>query len=92
MDDIKSMDMHNDSWIERWTEDYFAVFEQEKRAIEESLSAYGLKADIYHIGGTSVRGLSGKPIIDILVCPEKDCSLDDVVPALTAIRYDNLGE
>ena len=52
MDDIKGMDMHNDSWIERWTEDYFAVFEQEKRAIEESLSAYGLKAEINHVGGT----------------------------------------
>ena len=60
MDDIKGMDMHNDSWIERWTEDYFAVFEQEKRAIEESLSAYGLKTEIHHVGGTSVIGLSGK--------------------------------
>ena len=92
MDDIKSMDMHNDSWIERWTEDYFTVFEQEKRAIEESLSAYGLKAEIHHVGGTSVIGLSGKPIIDILVCPENERALDDVVPALTAIGYNNLGE
>ena len=92
MDDINSMDIHNDSWIERWTEDYLAAFGQEKRAIDESLSAYGLKADIYHIGGTSVRGLSGKPIIDILVCPENERALDDAVPALTAIGYNNLGE
>ncbi len=92
MDDIRSMDMHNDTWIERWTEEYLAVFEQEKRAINESLSAYGLKADIYHVGGTSVRGLSGKPIIDILVCPEKERALDDAVPALTAIGYNDLGE
>ena len=38
------------------------------------------------------EGMPAKPIIDILVCPDRDVSLEDCIPDLERIGYRNLGE
>ena len=89
---MNDYDIHNEVRIEPWTRDYLETFEREKRAIDKSLSGYGLKAAVYHVGGTSIPGLSGKEIIDILVCPGSAFVPEDLAPALESIGYTNLGE
>lgn len=44
------------------------------------------------MGSTSIKGMVAKPIIDILVCPDKDVPLEDVIPDLERIGYKNLGD
>jgi len=51
-----------------------------------------LDPNIYHIGGTSVPGLSAKPIIDILIEVDDVSSLDDHIKHLEAIGYIGRGE
>ena len=41
---------------------------------------------------TQPEGMPAKPIIDILVCPDRDVSLEDCIPDLERIGYRNLGE
>ena len=72
------------SWVER--------FRKERQQIFDALRNIGLFADIYHIGSTSIKGLAAKPIIDILVCPKEDASLEKIASALRTIGYRNLGE
>ena len=38
------------------------------------------------------RDMISKPIIDILLCPDRDASLDAFIPVLDQIGYTNLGE
>lgn len=47
---------------------------------------------IEHIGSTSVRGLSAKPIIDIDVVIDNDARLEDVTAALGRIGYRHVGD
>lgn len=47
---------------------------------------------IYHIGSTSVPGLSAKPIIDILLAAEKLEDVEDVTQKLEAAGYEAKGE
>ena len=63
-------------------------------AIEsELLQALGeLAISIEHIGSTSVKGLSAKPIIDIDVVIDNDTHLDDVITALGRIGYRHEGD
>jgi len=55
-------------------------FECEREMI---LDAFGeLRAEIQHIGSTSVEGLAAKPIIDIAILVE---SADDAIRAITPL-------
>ena len=47
---------------------------------------------VYHVGSTSIEGMVAKPIIDILVCPNDDVPVEDVIPDLERIGYKNLGD
>ncbi|NBC09234.1 MAG: GrpB family protein [Bacteroidetes bacterium] len=62
-----------------------ARFAEEAAVLSECLSS--LSPRIEHIGSTAVKGLGGKPIIDILVGCPGDGALDEVVPALLSAGY-----
>ena len=85
-------DIHNEVWIEQWTEEYLRVFSQEKQSITATIDERGFKAEVYHVGSTAVRDMPGKEIIDILVCPDPAFALKDLIPALESIDYTNYGE
>ena len=75
-------------WQESWEE----TFQAEKRLIADAMAEAGLRGNVYHIGSTSVEGMISKPIIDILLCPQKDEALDAYIPVLEKAGYTNLGE
>ena len=75
-------------WQECWEENYNAEREQLLGAI----SSAGLCASIFHVGSTSIKNMISKPIIDILLCPEKDAELASFIPVLEGLGYKNLGE
>ena len=85
-------DIHNEVWIEQWTEEYLRVFEQEKQNLIAAIDERGLKAEVYHVGGTAVRDMPGKEIIDILVCPDPAFAPEGLIPALESTGYRNLAE
>lgn len=51
--------------IEDYNSDWAKEYEQEKKMLRQVLN--GKIIDIEHIGSTSIKGLGGKPIIDIMV-------------------------
>ena len=75
-------------------EKYDAAWAQDFRQIEQELKeALGdLALRIEHVGSTSVKGLSAKPIIDLdIVIPDYSC-FDAVVAALETIGYIHEGD
>ncbi|MDY0407483.1 GrpB family protein [Virgibacillus soli] len=52
-------------YLTKWTEEWEKEFIDEKGKIEKLLQPYAVA--IHHIGSTSVKGLSAKPIIDIAI-------------------------
>ncbi|MBR5347688.1 MAG: GrpB family protein [Lachnospiraceae bacterium] len=75
-------------------EKYDEAWEQDFRQIESELKEAlgGLALRIEHVGSTSVKGLSAKPIIDIdIVIPDYSC-FDAVVSALQKIGYQHEGD
>lgn len=71
--------------LKKYNSDWPIQFEKQK---EELLSYIGfLNPKIEHIGSTSIKGLSAKPIIDILVGLEKETDLDKVIQPLTTNNY-----
>ncbi|WP_079509635.1 GrpB family protein [Mesobacillus jeotgali] len=67
-----------------------ALFEQEKQLIDEIFNQDG--AEIYHIGSTSVPGLSAKPIIDIMLAANSLELVEKATPALEGAGYTAKGE
>lgn len=64
----------NEVRIEEYNPTWVAAYDMEERALK---AIFGKAAiDIQHIGSTSVRGLSAKPVIDVLVGL---CSLHDAL-------------
>lgn len=53
------VEAHDDAWVAR--------FEAEKKALEEILKPLAARIRIEHVGSTSVKDLSAKPIIDVAV-------------------------
>lgn len=51
-----------------------------------------LAAAIEHVGGTSVRGLAAKPIIDIDVLLREDADLPLAILRLASLGYDHRGD
>ena len=71
---------------ERWEQ----AFTQIKDEIQAALGSLALR--IEHVGSTSVRGLSAKPIIDIDVVIRDYSVFDTVVTALKEIGYQHEGD
>ena len=79
---------HNPCRLVPWQESWEQIFQEEKRLIEQTLSAADLTNwKICHVGSTSVFGMVSRPIIDILLCPEKTDALDTFIPPLRQIGY-----
>jgi GrpB-like predicted nucleotidyltransferase (UPF0157 family) len=62
-----------------------ALFEREASRIRQVLGAHVVILE--HVGSTSVRGLSAKPIIDILLVVADASDEPGYVPALEAVGY-----
>jgi GrpB-like predicted nucleotidyltransferase (UPF0157 family) len=71
---------------EAWEQDFLKI----KSELEEALGDLALR--IEHVGSTSVKGLSAKPIIDIDVVIEDRSKLDAVIEALAKIGYTHEGD
>lgn len=89
---MEEKDIHNDVWLELWNPEWPHEFHLEKQCIIGTLVANDHTAYVRHVGSTSIEGMPAKPIIDILVCPDKDIPLEDCIPDLERIGYRNLGE
>ena len=84
--------VHRVTQMVPWQESWEETFQEEKQQITAAMAAAGLTGTVYHVGSTSVKGMMAKPIIDILLCPDKAAALDAFIPALEQIGYTNLGE
>ena len=73
-----------------YDEQWEQAFENIKDEILEALGSVALR--IEHVGSTSVRGLSAKPIIDIDVVIKDYSVFDAVVTALEEIGYHHEGD
>ena len=71
---------------ERWKQDFQAI----KNEIQDALGQLALA--IEHVGSTSVKGLSAKPIIDIDVIIEDSSLLGSIISSLAAIGYHHEGD
>lgn len=54
--------------FKKYNKDYPKIFEKEKKLLERLLS----NVKIEHIGSTSIKGLGGKPVIDIIILSDKN--------------------
>ncbi len=71
---------------EAWADDFIKIRDEIKAALGD------LALRIEHVGSTSVRGLSAKPIIDIDVVIRDRKVLDEVISALGTIGYRHEGD
>ena len=71
---------------EQWEQDFLIIKAELVNALGQ------LIIGIEHVGSTSVRGLSAKPIIDIDVVIKDQSVLKDVVSALGKIGYQHEGD
>ncbi|MBO4914891.1 MAG: GrpB family protein [Oscillospiraceae bacterium] len=70
---------------EQWKQDFLKIKDELANALGK------LAIGIEHVGSTSVRGLSAKPVIDIDVVIKDYTILEDVVSALGEIGYQHEG-
>ena len=76
--------------IEPYNSEWRVQFEMERKLL---LPIFGKSAiTIEHVGSTSVAGLAGKPIIDILVIVKDMAVVEKVSERLKAMSYHSLGE
>ena len=73
---------------------YDPEWEEDFRKISEEIGAAlgDLALRIEHVGSTSVKGLSAKPVIDIDAVIRDDTALSEVISALSRIGYTHEGD
>lgn len=71
---------------EKWAQSFVEI----KAELQAALGTLALR--IEHVGSTSVKGLSAKPIIDIDVVIKDRSQLDAVISALGSIGYRHEGD
>ncbi len=71
--------------LEAYNPDWVGDFERIRSELTALIGF--LDPHIEHIGSTSVKGLSAKPIIDVLVGVDSESDLDSVVAPLTKFDY-----
>lgn len=89
---MENRSIHDDVWLSPWNPEWAREFHMEKQCIVGSMIAEEHSAFVRHVGSTAIEGMPAKPIIDILVCPDRDVSLEDCIPDLERIGYRYLGE
>ena len=73
-------------YSDQWERDFLKIKDEIKSALGE------LAKSIEHVGSTSVRELSAKPVIDIDVVVSDSSVLSDVIAALGRIGYQHEGD
>ena len=73
-------------YSDQWERDFLKIKDEIKSVLGE------LAKSIEHVGSTSVRGLSTKPVIDIDVVISDSSVLNDVIAALGRIGYQHEGD
>lgn len=76
--------------VQEYDPNWITQYETEETALKQALGNNMLS--IEHIGSTSVAGLAGKPLIDILVVVQKIEEADGFESALSSLGYDFLGQ
>ena len=76
--------------VEPYDEAWAQAFIDIKKELEDVLGELALS--IEHVGSTSVKGLSAKPIIDIDVVIASSSQLENVIEALSKIGYYHEGD
>jgi GrpB-like predicted nucleotidyltransferase (UPF0157 family) len=74
---------------EKFNPNWSVQFQELKNGIEPLVSKY-IK-NILHVGSTSIKGMSAKPIIDIDMVVEDFANLDEIKQALSIIGYEHRG-
>lgn len=72
--------------------DWSPVFEQEKAMLIEILGEVTGVGDVEHIGSTSIPGLAGKPIVDLLIAIEAPILAPEKIDALSRAGYGFYGK
>lgn len=67
-----------------------ALYEAEQSRVRTALGSVVLATE--HFGSTAVPGMTGKPIVDILVGVRDLAEVERHIPALEALGYENFGE
>lgn len=67
-----------------------ALYESESSLILDEIGERILAVE--HVGSTAVKGLAGKPIIDIMILVEKLSHIKEAVPQLEKLGYEYCGE
>ena len=84
--------IHHEVYLVPWKKEWAHIFRVEQRNILETLAASEHQAAVRHVGSTSIRDMTAKPIIDIQVCPAKHIPLEAIISDLERIGYKNLGD
>ena len=90
--DEMNIDIHREIYLVPWKKEWAHIFHMEKQNILAVLAASEHTADVRHVGSTSVRDMVAKPLIDILICPDRDIPLEAIIADLERIGYKNLGD
>ncbi len=69
-----------------------AVFEQEKALLIKTLRELEVVGEVEHIGSTSIPGLAGKPIVDLLIAVEAPILAAERIDALCRAGYTFYGK
>lgn len=67
--------------------DWAPVFEQEKELLLKTVGEVTVVGEVEHIGSTSIPGLAGKPIVDLLISVEAPMLADETIEALGRAGY-----
>ena len=76
--------------VVKYRSEWSREFEAEAERIKEILGDEAI--EIYHIGSTSVEGLSAKPIIDIKPVVKDISRIDKLNQSLETLGYECMGE
>lgn len=76
--------------VESYNQSWERLFEKEKQQLKDILGDNAV--EIYHIGSTAVKGLSAKPIIDIMPVVKSLEAVDLEADEFENIGYEYLGE
>ena len=75
--------------LEEFNDKWFEEYEKEEKFLKEKLNTRAI--EIHHVGSTSIKGLSAKPVIDILVVIEKLDKIKEIEDILKDYNYSNRG-
>ena len=72
--------------LELYDPEWSDKFQREKGLIEDTLGSW-IQGGVHHVGSTAVKGLSAKPIVDIMVGIENLEKAKECTPLLESIQY-----